>query len=231
MFQWIKDSINLVIPHTCASCHVILARPDAGLCIHCLNRIQALVKGCDHELTQRLGKHKSQVRRGYALMYFEQHGVSQHLIHKIKYHNGEHLATYWGRYLGTILQNLGVYNDVKSCLLIPVPMHKRRARRRGYNPPLHIAYGIQEVLGDRALVCNSVLSRVQHSKSQTSADFNQRYQRLTGSFQAYPLPGKPDIIILVDDVITSTSTIVHCAEALRSVFSKDIYATALAFAA
>ena len=61
-------------------------------------------------------------------------------------------------------------------------MHKRRARRRGYNPPLHIAYGIQEVLGDRALVCHSVLSRVQHSKSQTSADFNQRYQRLTGSF-------------------------------------------------
>ena len=92
MFQWIKDSIDLVIPHTCASCHVILARPDAGLCIHCLNRIQALVKGCDHELTQRLGKHKNQVRRGYALMYFEQHGVSQHLIHKIKYHNGEHLA-------------------------------------------------------------------------------------------------------------------------------------------
>ena len=224
MFQWIKDSINLVIPHTCASCHVILARPDAGLCIHCLNRIQALAQGCDHELTQRLGKHKNQVRRGYALMYFEQHGVSQHLIHKIKYHNGEHLATYWGRYLGTILQNLGVYNDVKSCLLIPIPMHKRRARRRGYNPPLHIAYGIQEVLGDRALVCNSVLSRVQHSKSQTSADFNQRYQRLKGSFQAYPLPGKPDIIILVDDVITSTSTIVHCAEALRSVFSKDIYA-------
>ncbi|MEC8031717.1 MAG: hypothetical protein VX119_00420 [Bacteroidota bacterium] len=231
MIPWIRDVVDLTIPHTCASCHVNLVKPDTGLCIHCLNRIQALVKGCDHELTQRLKKHKNQVRRGYALMYFEQHGASQHLIHKIKYHNGEHLARYWGRYLGSIIQNLGVYTGIKSSLLIPVPMHKRRARRRGYNPPLHIAYGIQEVLGDRALVCHSVLSRVKHSQSQTSADFNQRYQRLTGSFQAYPLPVKPDIIILVDDVITSTSTLAHCAEALRSVFSKDIYATALAFAA
>ena len=231
MIPWIQDIIDLTIPHTCASCHVILLRPNTGLCFDCLNKIQVLVKGCDHELTQRLKKHKNQVRRGYALMYFEQHGVSQHLVHKIKYHNGEHLARFWGRHLGSIIQNLGVYTDVKSSLLIPIPMHKRRARKRGYNPPLHIAYGIQDVLGDRALIYNSVLSRVKHSQSQTSVDFNQRFQRLTGSFQAYPLPVKPDIIILVDDVITSTSTIAHCAEALRSVFSKDIYATALAFAA
>ena len=81
------------------------------------------------------------------------------------------------------------------------------------------------------IVCDSLLVRTKHSKSQTSADFNQRYHRLAESFKAKKLTKNPDVIILIDDVITSTSTIRHCAEALRSVFSKDIYAAALAFAA
>ncbi|HAB89830.1 MAG TPA: hypothetical protein DCF84_04780 [Bacteroidetes bacterium] len=229
IIPWIQDIIDLTIPHICASCQTNLARPSAGLCVNCINKIEALVKGCDDELTQRLGTHENHVSSGFALMYFEQNGVSQHLIHKIKYHNGEHLAKYWGRYLGALLQSLGVHSNTKSSLLIPVPMHKRRERRRGYNAPLHIAYGVQEVIGDKALVCNSVLARVKHSKSQTTADFNQRYERLTESFHAYPLPNKPDVIIIIDDVITSTSTIGHCANALRKVFSNDIYATALAF--
>ena len=231
MIPWIQDIIDLTIPHTCASCRARITRQPAGLCVSCINKIEVLVNGCDHKLTQRLGKRKTQIARAFALMYFEQHGVTQHLIHKIKYHNGEHLARYWGRYLGSLLQSLGVYSGVKSSLLIPVPMHKRRERRRGYNAPLHITYGIQEVVGDKALVCNSVLTRVKHSKSQTTADFNQRYQRLTESFCACPLPAKPDIIIIVDDVMTSTSTIGHCAEALRTVFSNDIHAVALAFTA
>lgn len=231
MVQWIKDSIDLVIPHTCVSCHASLTSPDAGLCVHCLNTIEVLVKGFDHELTRRLVKHNTPVTLGLALMYFEQHGVSQHLIHRIKYHNGEHLAKYWGRHLGILLRRLEGYSDNKLSLLVPVPMHRRRERKRGYNAPLHIAYGIQEILGDTVIVCDSLLVRIKHSKSQTSADFNQRYHRLAESFKAKPLTKNPDVIILIDDVITSTSTIRHCAEALRSVFSKDIYAAALAFAA
>ena len=97
MVQWIKDSIDLVIPHTCVSCYASLTSPDAGLCVHCLNTIEVLVNGFDHELTRRLVKHNTPVTLGLALMYFEQHGVSQHLIHRIKYHNGEYLAKYWGR--------------------------------------------------------------------------------------------------------------------------------------
>ena len=229
MIPWIREIIDLAIPLTCASCHAVIEKPTIGLCASCTNKIEVLVKGCDHELTQRLAQHKKPVTMGISLMYFEKHGVSQHLIHKIKYHNGEYLARYWGRHLGKLLQSKGIYSYIKSSMLIPVPMHKRRKRRRGYNAPLHIAYGIQETVGDQALVCNSVLIRVKHSKSQTTADFNQRYQRLAGSFHASPLTVKPDAIILVDDVMTSTSTIRHCTEALRKVFSDDIYVAALAF--
>ena len=73
-------------------------------------------------------------------------------------------------------------------------MHRRRERKRGYNAPLHIAYGIQEILGDTVIVCDSLLVRIKHSKSQTSADFNQRYHRLAESFKAKPLTKNPDVI-------------------------------------
>lgn len=229
MTRWIQDIVNLTIPHTCAYCRVVITRPAVGLCTNCINKIEVLIKGCDDAITQRLGKQQSEVSRGIALMYFEQHGVSQHLIHKIKYHNGEHIARYWGRRLGRLLLNIEIHSSIKSSMLIPVPMHKRRKRKRGYNAPLHIAYGIQEVIGYRAFVSDSVLVRVKHNKSQTSADFNQRYQRLTASFHANPLTSQPDAIILVDDVMTSTSTISHCTAALQKVFSGPIYAAALAF--
>ena len=98
MHHWIKDVIDLVIPHTCVSCDSNIIEPAPGLCGRCIHKIQALPRSCDHELTLRLRKHTNQVDSSMALMYFEQHGVSQHLLHKIKYKHGEHLARYWGRY-------------------------------------------------------------------------------------------------------------------------------------
>ena len=229
MLHWIKDVIDLFIPHTCVSCDSNITEPAPGLCGRCIHKIQVLPRNCDHELTLRLRKHTNQVDSSMALMYFEQHGVSQHLLHKIKYKHGEHLARHWGRYLGERLRSTESWSDETFTMLIPVPMHKRRKRRRGYNAPLHIAYGIQEALGTNALVSPSALGRVKHNKSQTTADFNQRYQRLKGSYLANPMQNKPDAIILIDDVITSTSTISHCTEALRRVFRCPIYAVALAF--
>lgn len=197
----------------------------------CCTKLQLLCYGQDFELSKRLTTKAHLFDGGLALLYFEQNGVSQRLIHHIKYNHRKDLAIAWGKFLGNVLTTSPMKIDLDNSVLIPVPMHPKKMRKRGYNPPLHIARGIQEVLGSQSSVESDILVRKKHLNSQTSADFHLRFERLAHSFRLQneiPIKGS---IILIDDVITSTSTLQHCAQLLRKSYTSKIYAMALAFTA
>ena len=227
------DLLDIVIPHTCVACKTPISSYNSGICTSCCTKLQVLCRGQDLELRKRLTTKAHLFDGGLALLYFEQNGVSQRLIHHIKYHHGKDLAITWGKFLGNVLvaAQMEMEIDFNNCVLIPIPMHRKKRRKRGYNPPLYIARGIQEVFGLRSSIEPDILVRTKHLKSQTSADFHLRFERLVNSFQLQneiPIQGS---IILIDDVITSTSTLQHCAQVLRKSYTLKIYAVALAFSA
>ena len=225
------DLLEIVIPHTCVACKTPIYSYNSGICAACCTKLQILYGGQDVELSKRLTTKANLFDDGIALLYFEQNGVSQHLIHHIKYNHRKDLAIAWGKFLGNVLTVSPMEIDLANCVLIPIPMHPKKMRKRGYNPPLYVARGIQEVIGSKSSIASDILVRKKHLKSQTSADFHLRFERLAHSFQLQneiPIKGS---IILIDDVITSTSTLQHCAQLLRKSYTSKIYAMALAFTA
>lgn len=107
--------------------------------------------------------------------------------------------------------------------IIPVPLHKRRLRWRGFNQSLLLAKGISSATGIE--VDYLTLKRIRHTKPQTRLPLNQRSENVKGAFQvARPNFVKDRTILLVDDVFTSGATLTECAKTLKASGARAVYA-------
>lgn len=128
------------------------------------------------------------------------------LVHAIKYHGRASLAVEVGRYVGTILAERGVRADV----ILPVPIHRSRYRERGYNQAERLAAGLREATG--IPVVADALVRSRSTGTQTAFTAAGRRSNLIGSIAVVrpePIAGRH--ILLVDDVLTTGSTLNTCA--------------------
>ena len=149
-----------------------------------------------------------------ALYYFQKGGPSQKLIHNLKYDDQVDVGTFLGKHYGNILKESNWHNDID--LIIPVPLHKRKLRKRGYNQSELIAKGMSEAL-DVPYSTKSLL-RVTHSESQTKKSFLERLYNVESVFKANPrFSLKGMHVLIVDDVMTTGATMVACADALYEV--------------
>lgn len=142
------------------------------------------------------------------LFYFEKGKVLQQLAHSLKYEE----ITVFGFELGVQLsEQLG---SRKIDAVIPVPLNRRKERERGYNQSDYIAQGVASVL--RIPVLNSVVRRVKYTVTQTRLNAEQRKENMSDAFEiAQEELVKGKRILLVDDVITTGSTIQEVAKVLR----------------
>ena len=211
----LNDLINLFYPRTCVICKNILITDEEHLCLDCL---------CDLPETNyhtSKGNPAKVLFAGYpqvdevtAFLFFEKEGVAQRLIHSLKYYGDKRLAEYLGRFAALKLKDYGFYASVD--VIIPVPLHRKKQRLRGYNQSEIIARGIASVYGCK--IETSLIERIIHTKSQTHKSVYERHANVEEVFsltEAEALHGKH--ILLVDDVMTTGATISACIEALRGI--------------
>ena len=130
-----------------------------------------------------------------------------------------------GRQLGLHLINSGLFDDVD--LLIPVPLHRSKERRRGYNQSLLLCEGIAQTF-PRPIVSGNLI-RTRHTESQTHKTRIERLDNMKGVFALKnPDELKGKHILLIDDVITTGATTEACWMALRSVEGVQISIASLA---
>jgi len=110
--------------------------------------------------------------------------------------------------------------------IVPVPLHPRRLRERGFNPAALLARSIAREW--RLRFDATLLLRVRDTPSQTGLDRRARRANVRGAFQVRPAAGAPRVIWLVDDVVTTGSTLVECARALRRVGAREVVAICIA---
>ena len=151
----------------------------------------------------------------------------QSIVHELKYKQNPQLGHYLGRLCGENIKGSNFVRDID--LLVPVPLHPKRERQRGYNQSMEICKGISAVTG--IPIDYATLRRVVDNKTQTKNSRFDRWKNVEDIFllaNAEAFAGKH--ILLVDDVITTGSTIESCAkEILKSVDSRiSIYALATA---
>jgi ComF family protein len=110
--------------------------------------------------------------------------------------------------------------------IVPVPLHPRRLRERGFNPSALLARSLARE--HRSRFDASLLLRVRDTPSQTGLGRRARRANLRGAFQVRPGARAPQVIWLVDDVVTTGSTLIECARALRRAGARRVVAICVA---
>jgi ComF family protein len=210
--QLLKDLSNLVFPELCTCCEDLLVRGEKILCSKCLylmprTRFESLGENPVTELFWG----RCEIHFAAALFRYNRGSPYQELIHSMKYRNRPELGFELGRLLGTEIERLssGISRDVFD-LLVPVPLHRRKLRKRGYNQCIPICEGLS--LASRIPTCVDALERVSSSGTQTDKARFLRWKNVESVFRVrHPELLREKHVLLVDDVVTTGSTLEACA--------------------
>jgi ComF family protein len=224
--QGLLDSIlDFVYPPLCISCGRLLESGREHICPDCWSAI----KPATRDLPLFLETRNKLVASGVidelvSLFVFEKEGPFQKVAHALKYSGVQKLGFELGRRLGFLIREEGIRAD----MLVPVPLHKRKIRERGFNQSLLIARGISEVIG--IPVRADVVLRCRWTQTQTALSKEERKQNVEHAFQCGRADAAGLSVVVVDDVITTGATIEAVALALQSSGAKSIIAVSAALA-
>lgn len=197
----------------CTECHVQI--PRTGYHIEADNPVARLFWG------------RCLITKAAAFSYYNRGSRIRSLIHNLKYRGIREAGTELGRIYGFALKESGFTSGMD--LIVPVPLHPARERERGYNQSSIIAAGMSEATD--LVVDNNLLTRSVKSRTQTKRSRYERWTNVEGIFSVtYPerITGKH--ILLVDDVITTGSTIESCANELLKYEGVKVSVAAIACA-
>lgn len=220
-----NDFLHLFYPRSCMLCEEPLVEGEEQVCLSCLCDLPR-IRHQDTETWNSLFVGKSEIRQAYAFFLFEKGGHVQQLIHALKYYDNKELAFSLGRLAFRHLQQ----ENHPLCgfdVLLPVPLHPKRLKERGYNQSEWIAKGIQSVLS--VPIETSVLVRGVKTETQTHRNVYDRWTNMQDVFEladAEKLKNKR--VLLIDDVLTTGATFNACAAALGDIPGIELGAFALA---
>ncbi|MDF9800573.1 ComF family protein [Catalinimonas alkaloidigena] len=222
-----NDFISLLFPHCCVVSKLPLAKGEQYISTSFAN---ALPKYDLHHTNVNLErKFSGLVDIKYVLVYYKfskKSGV-QKILHHLKYRNLPEIGILTGKWFGHSLRAAG-YQD-KFDLIIPVPLHKSKQRKRGYNQADYIAKGIAEVL--EIDWSENILQRKVNTQTQTK---KSRAERFSNTENIYAIQNQAFIkekrILIIDDVITTGATVGQCADLVLKEGGKEVSVAALAAA-
>lgn len=211
--QQIKGSLlHLIFPHTCAGCGTELHSNDTEVCAACLAGLpQTYFIEHGNNGVEKIFWGRLPLRAAAAGYYVTGESVMQHLLYACKYGGNKDLGRQLGRLLGHSLNNTHRFNAVDA--VVPLPLHPKKERARGFNQALLLCQGIADVTG-RPVLANAVV-RTAYTQSQTRKNRTQRWQNMEQRFavaDVAALQGKH--LLLVDDVVTTGATLEACGRAL-----------------
>jgi ComF family protein len=221
------DLFNLLFPELCHSCGEQIVHGEEMICTHCLYDLPYTdFHTFSDNAVARLFWGRMMCSNAMAMLYFRKGTKAQNLIHRLKYKSQPGLGLFLGRLLGERLLASGNYMDPE--MIIPVPLHARKERARGYNQSQSIADGMASVLG--IPVANAQLIRHRETPSQTKKG---RYHRFENMQSVFSVPNPENIsykhILLVDDIITTGSTLEACGTTLLKSGAAKLSIVAVAF--
>ena len=214
-FSWIYALIGLFYPSVCAACGNTLFKWEHLVCTRCRN----FLPKTGYELNEdnplaRLFYGKVRLKAVTACYFFSKAGKVQHLIHELKYKGNADAGIFLGQELGKSIKKAPLFQDIDY--LIPVPLHPKKEKKRGYNQSTVIARGIAETTG--IPIGDKFLLRSVNTATQTHKTKEERWQNVKDIFELrHPeqLAGK--YVLLIDDVLTTGATLEACALKLSSV--------------
>lgn len=217
-FKILQDLTHLIYPNNCLVCESELIEGKSNICSFC---DQNIVKTNHHLMSEpsdmdRLFWGRVETESTYAFMVFKKETVSQTILFNLKYKNNAKLGVYFGKRIGKELMQRTSCEPFDA--IIPVPLHPKKKFIRGYNQSEQLALGISESM--KIPINTQILIRKKHTSSQTSKTRFERWDNVSNVFDTHAKLVELKHVMLVDDVITTGSTIENLILLLKEAHPK-----------
>jgi ComF family protein len=226
--EYLSDLLYLAYPDLCLICGSSLNRSETLVCHDCIYQLPLTNYSSfsDNNAAERFYG-KLPFEKAVAAFIYQKGSYMQQILELIKYKGEKKLGEMLGSYAGTKFAKNGFFNDID--LLVPVPLHKKKMALRGYNQSEWIAKGLSTVCG--IPVDSSSLIRQQENETQTTRNIYERWKNVSTIFSLNDDTAfENKHILLVDDVLTSGSTMEACGQAILNAKDSKISFFALAIA-
>ncbi len=224
----ISDLVELFFPSLCVTCGERLISQERFLCLECWYDLPVTNFHLQPEnKVEQLFWGRVKIENATAFYSYRKGSNYQQLIHYIKYKGMKELGIETGRKFGYRLAESEAFSAID--VLIPVPLHPKKEKKRGYNQCLYIARGMAEAMA-KPVVSDNLYRKV-FTATQTRKNRFERWQNVEGIFDTHrPEELKGKHILLVDDVVTTGSTLEACAFQLLKLEGVKVSIATLAFA-
>jgi ComF family protein len=225
---YLANFVSLLFPQLCPACGESLMAGEPVICTDCRFNLPFTNFHLQPDnVVARQFWGKVNLQGAYALYYFAKGGKIQNLMHHFKYKGMQQIGILVGNIAGGQLKESNVFNTAE--LIIPVPLHKNRLKQRGYNQSTCFANGLSQIMN--VGVDDESLVRTRYTETQTHRSRFLRFENMQEVFAVKnpeKLAGKH--ILLVDDVVTTGSTLEACALQLLQIEGVKLSIATIAYA-
>ncbi len=219
---------DLFFPKVCYACNHLLADNEKYVCTSCRHKLPVTnFHFNSDDSVNRVFYGRVPIVHATALLRYEKKGLTKSLIHNLKYKGFEEIGLFLGNWLGSELSTVEEYSDID--LIIPVPLHKKKLRKRGYNQVAIFAQQLAKHLD--AIYVDDVLIKTSNTSSQVTKNRISRWLHNSEIFRIANIE-KIDYkhVLLVDDIITTGATLEACANILQQAKNVKISIATMAIA-
>ncbi|PIB27255.1 amidophosphoribosyltransferase [Maribacter sp. 4U21] len=217
---------NLLLPRVCFGCNARLNGGEQHLCTVCRHQLPLTDYNFnDENRVDRIFYGRINIKKANSFLFFTDQGIVKNLIHNLKYRNQEQIGAFLGDWFG---QQISENNHLEKVdFVIPVPLHKKKLKKRGYNQTALFAKRMAFHLNSTYL--ENVLIKTANTKTQTK---RSRLARWYDNRSLYEVTDEKILknkrILLVDDVITTGATMEICARPLKKIEGTVVYIATMA---
>ena len=209
--KWISDLIDLIFPRHCAVCGEILSRQEHDICLNCLYTLPKIEPRHRLEIEQAFWG-KVEIERATSFIYYRKGSPYNSLMHKMKYKDAPEVGTRLAEMAAKELLKSGFFDGITR--IAPLPLSRKKQRKRGYNQSEYIARGISNVTG--IPVDAKLMKRDIANETQTHKNRDERWENVKDIFSVsiyHTLENEH--VLLVDDILTTGATLCSCADTLK----------------
>lgn len=220
--------LDFIAPRRCVGCQCRLLPGEDEICLECITRMTRTYywRSFDDNPLEEMLMYRVPIKRAISWVYYRGKR-SKHSIWAFKYYGHDNAAVLFGKIMAKEIKDSGFFNGID--VIVPVPLAKNRYRQRGYNQSEMLATGISQETG--IPIVNDAVKRKKFKQSQTRLSHVEREWNMENQFSVVDdskLIGKH--ILVIDDVITTGSTISACIDPLSYIEGVKISVLSMALA-